>query len=130
MRRTGATCRVYCVCLAAVLGAGCGAEDADRLSRVSRMTGDRLSALSGGARDKFTRGWQSLGGEGGTLREQVAARLRLDKALAGARLEVDADGAVVTLRGEADEAQRQRAVDLARSTVGVDRVVDELQSGE
>jgi osmotically-inducible protein OsmY len=61
----------------------------------------------------------------------VLTRLRWDKGLAGTAVQVDTPGTgVVRLQGiVADDQQRRRAVDLAESTQGVEKVVDELTVG-
>jgi len=115
-----------------VVCAGCTGEDADRLARVSHRAGAKLDDATAGARGKLSRGWHSLQGDpldSAPLRDRVAARLRLDQALADAHIEVDADGDIVTLHGEVvGESQRRRAIELAESTIGVEKVVDELQT--
>lgn len=59
--------------------------------------------------------------------EAVRARLASDKRLAGADFKVSAEGGVVTLRGTVPNANVKRlAVGVAKNTVGVDDVVDEL----
>jgi len=59
---------------------------------------------------------------------RVYSRLHWDKTLVGSTLEVEVrDGGVVFLRGSVpDAAAKQRAVVLARDTVGVNQVMDEL----
>ena len=59
---------------------------------------------------------------------RVYSRLHWDKALVGSALEVEvfADGTTVLRGAVPDEATRKRASGLARDTVGVTRVVDEL----
>ena len=65
-----------------------------------------------------------------TLEGRVLTRLRWDKQLRDAAIEVHADEGVVELRGNvADEKQKQWAVQLAESTVGVERVTDNLTVG-
>lgn len=62
-----------------------------------------------------------------SLAEKVQNRLITDQALAGADISVLADGSEVKLRGVVANADaRRRAIDLAQSTVGVQRVVDEM----
>jgi osmotically-inducible protein OsmY len=104
----------------ALLAAGCKANDADLLARVCERAGQKLAPGSAGR----------LGGPFGqaSLATRVHSRLRWDRSLAGAQLHVRATaGGAVTLRGTvADAAGRQRAMDLARTTVGVEEVVDEL----
>jgi hyperosmotically inducible protein len=60
--------------------------------------------------------------------DRVYSRLHWEKALAGSVVEVVEDSAGVTvLRGTVTSAKaRARAVELARNTVGVTQVVDEL----
>jgi hypothetical protein len=107
--------------------AGCDGEDVHRLSRVYRRLTDNFRASTGPARDRLADRLSSLqGGEAG-LAARVAARLRWDLALRGAEIEVGEEGDVIELRGRVpDEAGRRRAVDLAESTEGVEKVVDEL----
>lgn len=62
------------------------------------------------------------------LHSRVQHRLRWDKRLANAILQIDvqANGTVILRGSVADAAAKIRAVDLAESTVGVTRVVDNL----
>lgn len=62
------------------------------------------------------------------LHSRVQHRLRWDKRLANAILQIDvqANGAVILRGSVSDAAAKIRAVDLAESTVGVTRVVDNL----
>ena len=63
-----------------------------------------------------------------TVQGRVYGRLRWDKALANAPIEVTIQNeSTVTLSGTvADEAARTTAVNLAQSTIGVGKVVDHL----
>ncbi len=68
--------------------------------------------------------------EGGSsvVAEAVASRLAMDPLLAGPGVTVSEEQGVVTLRGVvANEAQRARAVSMARGTPGVKGVVDRLR---
>src|SRR5437660_1493781 len=119
MEPKGSTRWLFWLCLASV-SAGCSGEDTDRLARVYHRAAAKLEDGSAGTRDKLSRGWHSLQGDplaAASLRDRVAARLRLDRALADASIEVDADGDVITLRGEVDAEQRRRAINLAESTI-------------
>jgi osmotically-inducible protein OsmY len=62
------------------------------------------------------------------LDARVRWRIRWDKALAGADIEVDSPmGGVVHLRGVVNDLSRQRrALELAETTEGVDKVINEL----
>jgi hypothetical protein len=114
----------------AVLAGGCGREDVDRLGRVGRKAAAHLEQVSGGPRGKLANGWAALRGSLGetTPDSRVALRLRWDKSLAGLDLKVTSAGpGVVRLEGKvAAPEQRQRAVNLAETTEGVDKVLDEM----
>jgi osmotically-inducible protein OsmY len=110
--------------------AGCSHQDADRLARVTRRAAAKLEGLTGGAGHRVSDGWQALrvGWDDLALDSRVSARLRWDKALAGARIEVHSSGTTVELEGTvADANQRGRAVEVAESTLGVEHVTDKLE---
>ena len=94
--------------------------------RIGQSLDQGLNRLQGELRE----GWASLkqtvdrlGIEG-----RVYSRLRWDKEVATSTIDLDAtDGGVVTLRGQVrNAAAKQKAVQLAQDTVGVNRVIDEL----
>jgi osmotically-inducible protein OsmY len=113
-----------------VLASGCSREDADRLARIGSKTADKLDGITAGARGKLANGWQAVRSSLGdaTPDSRVDLRLRWDKALAGTSLRVTSPSpGVVRLQGEVgDMEQRRRAVGLAETTQGVEKVVDEL----
>jgi hypothetical protein len=117
-------------CLGALLlmaVAGCSPGDGDVLRKIVRRAGDRL--------EDATRPVGQLAGPGRNpaiatdLAARVQGRLRGDRYLSGARFEVREQGkGVVVLSGQVAEASvKQRALDLAKSTVGVERVTDEVK---
>ena len=58
---------------------------------------------------------------------KIKSKMALDDTLESARINVDTDGTTVTLSGTvATEAQRVRALQLARETEGVTSVVDHV----
>ena len=120
-------------CLLLIVCCGCSNEDADRLGRVCRRAAGEVLAHSAPARAKLARGWQALRRDRGPrgLEAAVLNRIRQDKTLATSGIEVRLLGdGIVELRGQvADEKQHRRAVELVGSTVGVERVVDELAAG-
>jgi hyperosmotically inducible protein len=62
-----------------------------------------------------------------TLTGKIKAKMALDDTIKAAAIDVDTADGVVTLKGTvATEAQRTRAVQLARETDGVKSVVDRL----
>ena len=64
----------------------------------------------------------------GRLTAKIKSKMALDDTVKALNLNVDTVGGVVTLRGSVrSEAERDRALRLARETEGVTRVVDQLQ---
>lgn len=65
--------------------------------------------------------------EAGAITAKIKAKMALDDRVKAAKIDVDTAGSVVTLSGRVgSEAERARAVQLARDTDGVTSVVDEL----
>jgi osmotically-inducible protein OsmY len=59
--------------------------------------------------------------------DRVQVRIRTDKSMEGANVVVIADGSDIKLRGDVKNTlQRIRAVELAQSTAGVDKVTNEI----
>jgi osmotically-inducible protein OsmY len=109
---------------------GCNHDDADRLARVSRKAAAKVGGLSGAAPNRLADSWQVVraGWDDVAVDARVSARLRWDKGLSGAHIEVRANGGVVELQGTVVDAnQRGHAVEVATGTVGVDRVTDSLE---
>jgi osmotically-inducible protein OsmY len=64
----------------------------------------------------------------GALTSKIKAKMALDDSVSALKIDVDTQGGVVTLTGSiGSDAERQRAVALARETRGVTQVVDRLQ---
>jgi BON domain len=77
-------------------------------------------------RDGFARTKDSVQGMG--LVPRVYGRLHWDKTLHTSRFVVKADGGTVTIRGTVpDDAAKAKVISLAKDTVGVTRVVAQLQ---
>ncbi len=114
----------------ALLLAGCDGQDADRLAKIGGKVADRIQMRATGDAGRFPDSLQSIRGGLGdiALDARVSARLRWDKELQDTPIQVVAIGnGVVKLSGTVPNLQlRQRAVHLARSTTGVNNVVDEL----
>ena len=63
----------------------------------------------------------------GTVTAKIKSKMALDDVVDAARIDVDTNGTVVTLSGRVStDAERQRAVHLARDTEGVTSVVDKI----
>jgi hyperosmotically inducible protein len=64
----------------------------------------------------------------GALTAKIKSKLALDDYVNARAIDVDTSASAVTLRGTvASEAERERAVRLARETRGVTRVMEDLQ---
>ena len=119
--------------LAAICLAGCGSDDADGLAKVARLSAAKIEEMSGGAPHKVAASLESMRANWNELAldARVSLRLRWDKDLPNAAIQVTAKNGVIELKGTvSDLAQRQRAVQLARTTVGVIDVVDALELSE
>jgi hyperosmotically inducible protein len=63
----------------------------------------------------------------GAMTAKIKSKMALDDVVDAARIDVDTSGSVVTLSGRvSSQAERERAVRLARETEGVTSVVDHL----
>ncbi len=113
-----------------ILAAGCSNNDTEHVARVARVVAAKAQILTGDADGKLSRGWQALCGsvDNPSLEMRVSSRLRLDKSLADIPIEVTASGDEIELKGKLQNLeQRRRAVELAESTTGVEKVVDKLE---
>jgi osmotically-inducible protein OsmY len=107
--------------------AGSKRSDAETLTRVGRKVADKVT---GAMPDTATVAGPIAAvktGEVLSIEERVRVRLRTDKALDGAKIVVLLDGKTIRLRGEVKGTEQTlRAVELAQTTTGVDKVVSEL----
>src|SRR5262249_47232983 len=113
-----------------VLALGCNSQDTERLGRVGQRLAARIEALTGVASGPLTSGWPGGPTEPDDmgLDSRVSARVQWDKALQGCKVQIRAQDGTVELTGTVlTVAQRRRAVELAESTVGADKVVDSLE---
>ena len=102
---------------------GCNRSDQDHLARAAGKAREKINSASGESGRGLTTGWQSM-----ALDARVSARLRWDKILSNEKIQVQASGGVIELKGTVhDLIQRRRAVELAESTVGAEQVVDQLE---
>ena len=63
-----------------------------------------------------------------SLTTKIKAKMALDDLVKAAAIDVDTDGSTVTLNGTVrSEAEKTRALQLARETEGVTRVIDQLR---
>jgi osmotically-inducible protein OsmY len=128
-----ATFRRRGLLLTPLLLAGCQNQDAEQLARLGAKLSEKTEALLIGSSGPLTQTWPSLPVQFGdlSLDARVASRLRWDKRLADLNLRVKADGNTVELHGQVKELeQRRRAVELAETTAGVEKVADKLEGPE
>jgi BON domain-containing protein len=130
---------------------GCGADDTDRLARIGRKTMARCDTMTAGLRDKVSAGIDAVhlsppetapaparsapppvtpaaSVSTTPIDARVLWRIRWDKSLAGADIQVESPSSgVVQLRGIVNDLPRERrAIELAETTEGVDRVLNGL----
>ncbi len=114
----------------AVVAGGCQGEDANRLARLGRRAMDKVQNQAADPQGRLTGtlgsirgGWNDV-----TLDTRVQRRLAWDKDLENAdiRVRTVANGVIELTGNVPDLGQRQRAVWLARSTVGVNEIIDRL----
>ena len=97
--------------------------DAERSKQQAESLASRAAAKVGVAADKV----------GNTMSDsavtaKIKSKMALDDHVNARAINVDTSASVVTLRGTvASKYQRDRAIRLARETIGVARVVDRLQ---
>lgn len=117
---------------------GCSDADADKLRRVGDKTYDRVSQAALHVADELGQTLldQKLPTAAPTaatpdLVQKVQNRLAWDRDLAGLSLQVSAAADTITLKGVVkSDAQKQRAVQLAETTVGVAKVIADLDVAE
>jgi osmotically-inducible protein OsmY len=109
--------------------AGCQARDGELLARAGQRAGQKLGLSRGPSTNTLTGTLRGSLGET-SLSARVENRLRWDRFLVDQPIMVVTSGtAAVTLRGTVPEkAMRERAVELAKTTLGVERVVDEMEA--
>ena len=88
------------------------------------------SRLAARAADKATDAADELGDRmtDGALTAKIKSKMALDDHVKARAIDVDTSGGIATLSGVvASKDERERAVQLARDTEGIIRVVDELE---
>jgi hyperosmotically inducible periplasmic protein len=110
-----------------VVGSRFEPSDGDRLAAIGRlMTGKVRGAMPpaeklAGPLDSLRRGLPTR------IEDRVKNRLETDRGLQGISFTIAADGDTITLRGIVPDIKaRKHALELAESTTGVEKVIDEL----
>lgn len=109
---------------------GCNKQDKEIFSSVGRKIAGKLEDTTAPARKKVEVGWRAMRGGilEGSLEDAILFRFKTDKELHQENIEVIHKGdGVVLLKGElSDLGMKGRAIALANTTKGVDRLEDEL----
>jgi hypothetical protein len=128
MRTVAQKMTIVLVLFVSLAHTGCNRQDPEKLSAVGRKIGDKVSAVMNKSNDRLTMRWENGSADQlPPLDVRVHERLRWDRDLDGADIQVTSRGSLVELHGSVASAdQRQHAVDLARATQGVDKVLEFL----
>jgi len=111
-------------------GGGCTRQDTESLSNIGRKIMERASAATAPYRQKLV-DFKSANASLDSIQDRVTCRLRWEKVLADTPIEVVASGAEIELKGTVKSLeQRTRAVEIAESTMGVERVLNSLTVSE
>ncbi len=101
------------------------------MDRAPAQIGERVDRALDRLGDNIREGWEEARGAVNRmgLQARVYSRVRWEKALENETVEIDVQASdAVVLRGNVkSEAAKHKAIELARDTVGVARVVDELR---
>jgi osmotically-inducible protein OsmY len=129
LRKAGKRWRIGLFCVLMLMACGCEQQDTERLDRAGRRVAVKCGHAASAIQDKLATTWSAARThwEDTPLDVRVTARLRSDKDLADAEIQVGAREGVVELHGTVNIKQRQRAVELAEATIGVEKVIDALE---
>ena len=106
--------------------AGCNRQDAECLSRIGRKVAAHTKHNAGDLGSKLEVSWPGAKREP-TLQEKIQDRLRWENTLTDVTFEVVVKDKEVELKGTVKTPQqRLRAIELAETMVGVDRVTDSI----
>jgi osmotically-inducible protein OsmY len=109
-----------------LLAAGCNQHDAEALSRIGKKVAAHAKAGAGEVGGKVDMRWAGSLREP-SLQEKIHDRLRFENTLTEIAFEVTIKDKEVQLKGTVKTpTQRQRAIELAETVAGVDRVIDEV----
>ncbi len=112
------------------MSAGCNRNDADCLARIGRKVAAHIKNGAGDVGSKLDVSWAGSKKEP-TLQEKIQDRLRSENTLTDVTFEVLVVNKEVELKATVKTAQqRQRAIELAETVVGVDKVTDLIELRE
>jgi osmotically-inducible protein OsmY len=114
------------VLLLVTASAGCNRQDAECLARIGRKISAHAKSSAGDVGSKLDFGWAGSKKEP-TLQEKIQDRLRWESTLTDVTFEVVVKDKEVELKGTVKGAlQRQRAIELAETLAGVEKVTDAI----
>ena len=109
-----------------MMSAGCNRQDTECLSRIGRKVAVHTKRNTGDIGSKLDVSWAGAKREP-TLQEKVQDRLRWENTLTDVTFDVSVKDKQVELKGTVKTAQqRQRALELAETLAGVDKVTDAI----
>jgi len=98
-----------------------GSDNVERARKVGAEVGERTARAANEAQETVNEG---------RLTAKIKSKMALDDLVKASAIDVDTENGVVTLTGTvASEAERERAIQLARETEGVRSVEDRLKVG-
>jgi hyperosmotically inducible periplasmic protein len=105
---------------------GTGKKVGEKVDEIVQDIKGGLRKAGNAAKEEFSKAKTAVNNMG--VESRVYGRIHWDKALTDATIDLSAtDDGVITLNGTvADDKAKAKAVDLARDTVGVTKVVDQL----
>lgn len=112
----------------ALVAVGCDRRDAEKLGAVAARLAERPGQLLP-EHTSFRSTWDQIRTvrEESTPQTRVRQRIHTDRYLRPWKLEVLVQGREVTIAGEVnDPILRDRAIELAQSTVGIEKVHDQI----
>ena len=103
--------------------ASSGGVDAERVREKGAELAEKGAAAAKGVAEQTEQAMSNA-----ALTAKIKSKMALDDFVKARAIDVDTTGSVVTLSGKVQsESERERAMRLARETVGVTQVVDRLQ---
>lgn len=134
MARTMMRAALLILALAAVTAAGCDRTTTERAREEARETAGTAGAKARELGQEVAQRTEAAADQArqeaaeGAITGKIKAKMALDDTVRARDIGVETEGTVVTLTGTVETAaQRDRALQLARETEGVTRVVDKLQ---
>ncbi|MPZ20419.1 MAG: BON domain-containing protein [Luteitalea sp.] len=104
----------------------------ERTSGAATEAGEKTGGAAADVRDEAAQAASRVGGavSDGSMTARIKSALALDEVVQARNVSVETNDGVVTLAGVVgSEEERARAMDIARRTPGVKRVVDRLKVG-